>query len=169
MDRKTDEEQQARERADRREGWKREWTELPDLPEPTYDPRNGWKLDQFAMHFEPDLLREYKRLSFGLYHPKLRTNPFDHAALLLLDLELVIHKRLLEPAFQVKGFRPNAYEAEVVPTALLEKMYPIIETSELLDTTHWPEIARRRYEHVRVFEPARKSPGGRPPTYDWPG
>ncbi len=38
----------------------RAWALSPELPDPTYDPKNGWTLDQFAMRFEPDLLQLYK-------------------------------------------------------------------------------------------------------------
>ena len=166
-DEKTDEETAAHSRAVRRESAKREWSEQPDLPDPTYDPRTGWNLDQFAMHCEAGALREYKRLSFNLHHPKLAKEPHVLGPLIVFEFGHVINKRLLEPRFEVRGVRPNKYSPEVVSIPLLEHMYPIIETSELLDLTHWPEIARRRYEHVRVFELARKAAGGRPAMYDW--
>jgi hypothetical protein len=166
-DEKTDEEKAAHSRADRRESAKREWSERPGLPDPTYDPRTGWKLDQFAMHCEADALREFKRLSFDHYHPQLAKKPLVLGLIIVSEFGRLINKRLLEPRYLVKGVRPNEYAPEVVSIPLLEHMYPIIETSELLDVTHWPEIARRRYEHVRVFEPARKAAGGRPATYDW--
>ena len=165
MDRES-EEKEAEERAKRREIYKHEWTELSDLPDSTYDPQNGWRLDQFAMRFEPDLLREHKEFYFQLYHPKQPRKPFDPFFLVDQELERAINKRLVDPCFQVKGFRPDAFEAEIVPIPLLEQMFPIIETSELLDINRVP--ARRRYDHVRVFELSQKFHRGRPPTYDWP-
>jgi hypothetical protein len=143
------------------------WSELP-LPNPAYDPRTGWKLDEFAMHCEPDATREYKQNTFNTHFPHLAKRRQIWAPILILHFPLTVKKRLLEPRFRVTGFRPGAYEPEDIPIPLLERMRPIVEPSELHDLSEKYEV-RRRYESVRVFEPGRKAAGGRPTTYDWPG
>jgi len=162
--RKTEDEKEARARRDRKEAYIRTWAQLP-LPNPAYDPRTGWKLDEFAMHCEPDGLREYKQISFNMNFPHLAKKKQIPIVewVITFHFPLVIGKRLLEPRFRVTGFRPAAYEPEEVPIPLLERMYPVIELSDLLDISERP--APRRYELVRVF----KSSGirGVHAKYDW--
>ena len=151
----------------------KEWLFGPD-PNPTYDPLNGWKLDQFAMTFVQDLVRKYKRArakehpsagprdGFAPKHP-MRTLELGH------KLSDAIMTRLLDNRFRVEGYPLQSNEVMVIPNALLEHMRPIIETSELRE---WrvPSETARRFERVRVFnlDPVSKSKAGRKPTYDWP-
>jgi hypothetical protein len=161
------EKEDAHVRACIREFAKCEWAEAPDLPNPAYDPRTGWKLDEFAMYCGADALREYKRLQFNTYHLAHAKETDVLGPKVIYEYGQLITKQLLKPRYQVKGVRPYEFQPEVVSIPLLEHMLPIIETSELLDTSNFPEIARRRFEHVRVFELARKAVGGRPAMYDW--
>jgi hypothetical protein len=160
----------------------RKWTAHPDLPDPTYDPDKGWKLDEFAMHFEPNLVREYKNFLKMLHNPELRprrtvvvddkhgrqeiiVEDFDSTALLDLKLGTRVRELLLEKRFRVMGVRPGAFEAEVIAMPLLEILRPTIETSELVEMT-WPADHARRYELVRVFR--LKAGPGVERRYDWP-
>jgi len=40
----------------------REWALKEEDPDPAYNDKYGWALDQFAMHCEPTLLRRYKAI-----------------------------------------------------------------------------------------------------------
>lgn len=150
------------------------WVLGPDSPDPAYDPLNGWKLDQFAMHFMPHLVRQYKRvLAEGHPHnnsmdPIVLTTPFEWLVW-RYKLEIGVIRRLLDTRFRVEGYKLQGFKPKVIPIALLERMRPRIETSELWETDVPGETARR-FEHVRVFDlaPTAKPRGGRKPTYDWP-
>jgi hypothetical protein len=151
----------------------KEWLFGPD-PDPTYDRRDGMKLDQFAMTFVPDLVREYKRARAEL-HPN--AGPRDGFARghsmkmfeLGRKLSVEIKRLFLSPRFEVRGYQLQGYTPMVIPRVLLEVMSPTIETSELREIGVPGETARR-FEKVRVFDlaAATKASGGRPPTYDWP-
>jgi hypothetical protein len=151
----------------------KEWLLGPD-PDPTYDRLNGWKLDQFAMTFAPDLVREYKRLS-AEEHPSAgpRDGFAPRNAMKTLDLgyklSVEIRRRLLDARYEVKGYQFGSYTPVVIPNALLEHMHPIVETSALREQNVPGEIARS-FEKVRVFDltPTTKPSGGRRPVYDWP-
>lgn len=142
-------------------------------PDPTYDPVRGWKLDQFAMAFEPELVREYKRVSKAEYPKPLPTEPFvpvDPFKRIEIRGKLggKIKRHLLNARFRVKGYQFGSCEALVIPSAVLESMSFAIETSEVREQGVPSENARR-FDHVRVFDlagPAKPS-GGRKPTYDW--
>jgi hypothetical protein len=54
----------------------KEWLFGPD-PDPTYDRINGWKLDQFAMAFEPDLTQQYKRIMAEGHPHAIPRNPLE--------------------------------------------------------------------------------------------
>jgi hypothetical protein len=151
----------------------KEWLFGPD-PDPTYDRLNGWKLDQFAMTFVPDLVRAYKRAE-AQEHPSAPPsnalapkNPFKTLEL-GHELSDEIRRRLLDARYEVKGYQFGSFTPVVIPNALLEQMHPIIETSELREINVPGEVARW-FEKVRVFDlqPAAKSLGGRKPIYDWP-
>jgi hypothetical protein len=150
----------------------KEWLLGPD-PDPTYDRLNGWKLDQFAMTFVPDLVREYKILS-AEEHPSAgpRDGFAPRTAMKRLDLGYKlssgINLRLLDARYEVKGYQFGNFTPVVIPNALLEHMHPIIETSELRELYVPGEVARR-FEKVRVFDlrATAKSLGGRKPIYDW--
>ena len=43
------------------------WAAQP-LPDPAYNPKTGWKLDEFAMYCEPLRLRKYKEHSFAQHY-----------------------------------------------------------------------------------------------------
>jgi hypothetical protein len=148
------------------------WLFGPD-PDPTYDRLNGWKLDQFAMTFLPDLVREYKRvLAEGHPHAALRDplesrNPWEWIEW-SSKLKNEIMRQLLNARFRVEGYRLQSDEPTVIPEALLEHMSPDIETSELREINGATETARW-FEKVRVFDlaAAAKPSAGRKPTYDW--
>jgi hypothetical protein len=151
----------------------KEWLIGPD-PDPTYDRLNGWKLDQFAMTFVPNLVREYKQAR-AEEHPSADPRdgfaPRNPTRTLDLNHKLSdeIRCRLLDARYEVKGYQFESNTPIVIPNALLEHMHPIIETSELRELYVPGEIIRW-FEKVRVFDlaPATKSPTGRSPTYDWP-
>jgi hypothetical protein len=170
MDHKTEDEKQAPARqprkATREERAKLAWAGQP-LPDPAYDPRTGWKLDEFAMYCEPYELQKYKECSYVRHHYSVvqrKLNFFEYVR--IHTFPQILKKRLL--GFRVTGFRPGSYEAEEIPLSLLEVMHPIVELSELVDYYHNPPL--RRYELVRVFEatPPKTSRGGKKPTYNWP-
>jgi hypothetical protein len=138
------------------------WVRDP-LPDPTYNPRVGWKLDEFAMYCEPDGLREYKLRSCKMHFPHVGGRISFIEYVLTLEFPAIIQKRLLEPRFLVTGFRPGAYEPEDIPLQLLEALLPVIELSELF-ASHM-DTARRRYEHVRVFK--LNGTRGAQAKYDW--
>jgi hypothetical protein len=74
----------------------------------------------------------------------------------------------LNGRFEMKGYQLQGYTPVVIPKILLERMTPIIETSEFRETGVPGETARW-FEKVCVFElAATKASGGRKPTYDWP-
>jgi hypothetical protein len=142
-------------------------------PDPTYDPVHGWKLDQFAMAFEPELVREYKRVSKAEYPTPLPTEPFAPSNPIEKieikgKLSGKIGRRLLIPRFEVRGCPLGENAPIVIHKALLEPVIFDIETSELRELCAPPETARR-FDHVRVFDlaGATKPSGGRKPTYDW--
>ncbi len=167
----------------------RRWVEQPDLPDPTYDPHGGWKLDQFAMYFEPTLVRERKEYFRQFYNPELRpkrtvlvdykhgreeifVDDFDAMAWLQSELAGKIHKQLLEPGLKVTGVPPGELEPKPISRQLLEILRPVIETSELVERGLLTTNDARRYEQVRVFRseaesierkatPAKR-PSGRP-------
>jgi hypothetical protein len=144
------------------------WTFGPD-PDPTYDPDNGWKLDQFAMALVPDLVREYKRICRAEYPSPFPTEPFAPS---LEKLEMrgklsgEIRRHLLNARFEVRGSQFGSYAPpKVIRKALLESMKPVIETSELLELDVPYETARK-FDHVRVFR--LKAGPGAERQYDWP-
>jgi hypothetical protein len=142
----------------------------PD-PDPTYDPLYGWKLDQFAMHFEPELLRAYKRAVIEetrLRIAGVRVVPDIDSISNEVELHERIIARLLEKGIEVKGRRPGLYDAEPIPPPLIEIFYPVIETSELVEKGG-TEFGIR-YEQVRILVSApKKSSRGTKPTYDFLG
>jgi hypothetical protein len=152
---------------------KKEWLFGSD-PDPTYDRLNGWKLDQFAMYFVPDLVRSYKRVMAENHPHAPRGDPFEprnpwewmECSSKLSD---AIMRRLLDNRFRVEGYPLQSIEVMVIPNALLEHMSPTIETSELREINVPGETARR-FERIRVFDlaPVSQSKAGRKPTYDWP-
>jgi hypothetical protein len=139
------------------------WAQEP-LPDPTYNPSTGWKLDEFAMHCEPVGLRKYKQHSFKRHFPHVAGKINFIEYVLMLEFPSIVRKRLLEPRFRVMGIRRGAYSPEEVPYLLLERMHPLIELTELHDLGEASEI-RRRYEMVRVFR--LKGNQGAKPTYNW--
>jgi hypothetical protein len=152
----------------------KDWLLGPD-PDPTYDRTNGWKLDQFAMAFFPDLVRQYKRAraeehpSAGPRDGFASRNPMGTLEL-GHKLSAEIMRRLLDGQFRVEGYQLQSYAPMAIPIALLEHMHPIVETSEFRELYVPGEIARR-FEKVRVFEDleaSTKSKGGRKPTFNWP-
>jgi hypothetical protein len=152
---------------------KKEWLFGPD-PDPTYDQINGWKLDQFAMTLEPDLVREYKRLLAEEHPSAPPRDPFEpRYPMKTLEvggkLAAEIKRGLLNARFKVSGYHLDCYTPMVIPHALLEHMHPDIMTSELRDINGATDTARW-FEKVRVFDlaAATKQSGGRKPTYDWP-
>jgi hypothetical protein len=154
-------------------GMIKKWLFGPD-PDPIYDRVNGWKLDQFAMHFFPDLVREYKKAgaeehpSAGLRDGFAPRHPMK-ALELGHKLSDEIIRRLLNTQFRVDGYPLQSNELMAITSPLLENMHPSIETSELRETQVPGENARW-FERVRVFDlaAATKQSGGRKPTYDWP-
>jgi hypothetical protein len=146
------------------------WVFGPD-PDPTYDPLYGWKLDQFAMHFEPELLRAYKRAVIEetrLRIAGVRVVPDIDSISNEVELHERIIARLLEKGIEVKGRRPGLYDAEPIPPPLIEIFYPVIETSELVEKGG-TEFGIR-YEQVRILVSApKKSSRGTKPTYDFLG
>ena len=147
----------------------REWGAQPSLPDPAYDPDVGWKLDQFAMHFESDLVEEHKEYLRQLYNPELRPkrtvvvdDKHGREEILVEDFGLgatrtfrnpaeKIHKLLLEKRFRVTGLEPGSNKAEPIPFSLLEILRPIIETSDLVERRPVSANVARRFENVRVF------------------
>jgi hypothetical protein len=152
---------------------KKEWLFGPD-PDPTYDRTKGWKLDQFAMFFVPDVVRTYKRvMAEGHPHaPPSDPLEFKHPWEWIErsnKLSDEIMQRLLADRFEVSGCPLDCYTPRIISHALLENMHPDIMTSELRDINGATDTARW-FEKVRVFDlaPTAKSSGGRKPTYDWP-
>ncbi len=144
------------------------WILGPD-PDPTYDRVNGWKLDQFAMAFEPELVRKYKRLSKAEYptplptEPFVSSNPFEKIEI-KGKLSGATKRHLLNPRFEVRGIPFGENEPVVIHKAMLESMFFGIEISEVREQSVPYETARR-FDHVRVF---RLSVGpGVGPQYDW--
>jgi hypothetical protein len=137
-------------------------------PDPTYDPVNGWKLDQFAMASVPDRAREYKRICKEEYPSPPPIEPFVPS---LKQIEIrgklagEIRRHLLNARFEVRGYQFGSYAPMVIPKALLESMKPVIETSELLEL-NVPYETARRFEHVRVFK--LKAGPGAERQYGWP-
>jgi hypothetical protein len=149
---------------------KRDWGLRPELPDPTYNPKNGWTLDQFAMRFEPELLREHKQFIIDKHRPLETPSAYPPHFYLGEGAELSekVKSRLLDPRYRVEALRPGSYDPEVVPRLLLESMTPYIVLSELIEGTY--ARPRRHFEKVRVFDQSaeKKTTGGRKPTYDWP-
>ena len=151
----------------------KQWLFGPD-PDPTYDRLNGWKLDQFATIFVPDLVREYKKARAEEHPsagPRDGFSPRNPMKMFDLGRELSdeIRRRLLDAQYKVVGYQVECSSPLVIPNALLEHMHPILETSELREL-HVPGEIARWFEHVRVFDldSTAKSSSGRKPTYDWP-
>jgi hypothetical protein len=166
----------------------REWAAQPSLPDPAYDPDAGWRLDQFAMHFEPDLVQERKDYLRQLYNPELRpkrivvvVGAHGREEITVEDFGLgatrtfrdpagEVHKLLLEKRFRVTGFEPGSYKAEPIPLALLEILHPIIETSELVERRAVLANVARRFGNVRVFRSDKAvstKHRGSPEKYDY--
>src|SRR5579872_3655887 len=57
---------------------KKNWLFGPD-PDPAYDRAKGWKLDQFAMHFVPNLLQGYKRAMAKIHPHATSGDPFERS------------------------------------------------------------------------------------------
>jgi hypothetical protein len=98
----------------------KEWLFGPD-PDPTYDRLNGWKLDQFAMAFVPDLVRQYKRImAEGHPHalprgPLESRNPWEWLRW-SSELSGEIRRLLLNARFEVKGYQLQDYCRKNVTT-----------------------------------------------------
>jgi len=87
---------------------KKEWLFGPD-PDPTYDRLNGWKLDQFAMFFVPDLVRGYKSVMAEGHPHSPPSNPleFKNPSEWIEwsnKLSDEIMQRLLADRFEVSGY-----------------------------------------------------------------
>jgi hypothetical protein len=101
----------------------KEWLLGPD-PDPTYDRFNGWRLDQFAMNFVPNLVREYK-MARAEEHPSAGPRdvfaPRDPMKAFDLGHKLgdEISQRLLDNRFRVEGYPLHSNELMVIPNALL--------------------------------------------------
>jgi hypothetical protein len=152
---------------------KKEWLFGPD-PDPAYDRVKGWKLDQFAMHFVPDLVRGYKRAIAEIHPHAIPRDPFESRIPWewmewSSELDNEIMRRLLDDRFEVSGCHLDRREPEVISSAFLEHMHPIIATSELCDINTVTETARW-FEMVCVFDlkVTGKSSAGRKIIYDWP-
>jgi len=154
---------------DHRQRQAESWISAATFPDPTYDHESGWKLDQFAMAFEPLALRRLKVLLIRDL-AKERRHGFNPLDVWDLEPELIekIKARYLSDRFQVTGFPIGHPEAMVVPRPLLEVMSPDIILSELCEyETGMTNLPQRRFEHVRIFDlAARKSIAGRESTYD---
>lgn len=148
----------------------RDWALRPDFPDPTYDLKSGWTLDQFAMCSEPDLLRLYKDIWADFHRPPGTPEKYDGLRQLEVRQELPekVKLRLLDNRFRTEGFRPGSYDPEEIPRPLLEAMHPNIVTSELVEVGS--AKPRLRFEKVRVFDRSanKTSAAGTKPTYDWP-
>jgi len=153
---------------------KKKWLFGPD-PDPAYDRVKGWKLDQFAMHFVPDLVRGYKGAMAEIHPHAIPRDPLVSRIPWewmewgsKLDNEIM--RRLLDDRFEVSGCHLDRREPEIISSAFLEHMRPIIATSELCDINTVTETARW-FEMVCVFdlEATVKSSAGRKATYDWRG
>jgi hypothetical protein len=151
------------------------------LPDPTYDSQNGWKLDQFAMHFQPELVYRHKLYVLEQLNPmpvrETVTDPSGvvHVVTNLsgtfneIELGQAINALFLTKRFRVTGFRPGSYTEETIPLALLETLYPVIETCELVEGSGLAN-AGRRFEHVRVFRSetvSSKRKRGKPEQYTY--
>jgi hypothetical protein len=144
----------------------RAWALSPEFPVPTYDPKNGWRLDQFAMRYEPALLRLYKNVMGDLYRPPGSPEQYDGVRWIEVDSELSgkLSNYLLNPRFRVEGYQLGAYEPTVIPRPLLEGLIPVVETSELAERGVAETF--RTFEKVRVYELVKKAAAGRKSTYD---
>lgn len=125
------------------------------------------------MAFEPELVREYKRVSKAEYPTPLPTEPFVPLEPLKkievgAKLSGKIRRHLLNPRFKVRGYPLGKNAPIVIRKALLESMSFRIETSEGREQSVPSETARR-FDHVRVFdlEATTKASQGRKPTYNW--
>jgi hypothetical protein len=146
----------------------RAWALSAELPDPTYDPKNGWRLDQFAMRFEPALLQLYKNVMGDLYRSPDSREKYHSSRWIEASSELSgkLANYLLNPRFRVEGYQLGAYEPTVVPRPLLEGLIAVVETSELAGRGVAETF--RTFEKVRVYELVEKSAAGRKSTYDWP-
>jgi hypothetical protein len=154
----------------RREGFRkrREWLER-GFPDSSYDPDQGWPLDQFVAHVAPDLLSEYiaRKKDSDLPLTDQKYNLRDTIAWGRHFAAKVTELLLDSQRFRTTGYRPGAYEPEEISPILIRDMVPDCITSDLTDTN---AEQRRRFEKVRVFlrlNP-KKASGGRKATYDWP-
>src|SRR5262245_47400054 len=95
----------------------RAWALNAELPDPTYDPKNGWKLDQFAMRFEPTLLALYKNVKADFHRPPDSPEQYHSQRWAEVSSELSdkLKAYLLSPRFRVEGYQPGAYEPTVIP------------------------------------------------------
>jgi hypothetical protein len=143
------------------------WVLTKGLPDSGYNGIIGWKLDEFAMYVEPNLLEDYKKSLRQIYEG---SGPgIDYQWLVAkADLSDRLKAHLLDDRFRVEGYPIGTYEPMVISRALLEGMSPVVETSELRETR---VITRnsRKFEKVRVFLVSPNVSAGRKPTYDWPG
>lgn len=156
-------------------GTTRAWALSSELPDPTYNSKFGWALDQFAMSVAPDLLTEYKqRLHLAFKHKtEKEERHYNRKKSPIADLERdaelagTVKNHLLQDRYRVMGFPPGSYHPEIIPRALLQDMQPNIILSELRELT---SISPRRYQKVRVFDEKRSTKGtaGTKPTYNWP-
>jgi hypothetical protein len=152
----------------------RRWAAQSDLPDPVYIHDRGWRLDQFAMHYEPALVRERKKHLRQLYNPELRpkrtvlvdsehgreeilVDDFDGAAWLKNDLVGKIHKRLLERGLRVEGIRPGGFKPEAISISLLEILHPVIEANVLEERGAASPNVALRFENVRIFRSEAES------------
>ncbi len=147
----------------------RAWALSPEFPDPTYNPKNGWKLDQFAMRFEPALLQLYKHVMADLYRSPGSPEKYDGVRWIEVGSELSkkLEAHLLHSRFRVEGYQPGAYGSTVIPRPLLEALVPLVETSELSERGVI-QTSPRTFEKVRVYELVEKAAAGRKSTYDWP-
>src|SRR5262245_34880422 len=100
----------------------RAWALRRGLPNPSYDPKIGWSLDQLAMRFERDLLQEYKKVMAALHRPSRKKRDGYRWIGVGSQLTANLKSYLLDPRFRVEGFRLGAYEPTVIPRPLLEGM-----------------------------------------------
>jgi hypothetical protein len=145
----------------------RAWALGAELPDPTYDPKNGWSLDQFAMRFEPALLQLYKNVVADLYRSPGCPQKYHGYRWIEVRSELSkeLKAHLLHPRFRVEGYQLGAYQPTVITRPLLEGLSPDVETSELAERGVAETL--RRFEKVRVYELVEKAAAGRKSTYDW--
>ena len=121
--------------------------------------KKGWTLDQFAMNWERDLLLAYKLFLRDKDGEKSVSDSDVLDRVWINDPSLCqkIKARLLTKDFRVVGLRPSSHEEITLTPRMLEILWPVVETCELIEVGDL--LNGRRFSNTFEFSNLLEKPG----------